>query len=108
MAKTITFTYEGNNYVLEFTRKSIETMEKQGFIISQVSDKPMSVLPTLFRGAFIAHHKFTKTETIDKIFAKMPNREELFSTLVEMYNEPIVALMNEPESSEGNIDWAKN
>ncbi len=108
MAKTITFTFEGTNYTLEYTRKSIETMEKQGFVISQVSDKPMSVLPTLFRGAFIAHHKFVKTDVIDKIFAKMTNREELFTTLVEMYNEPIVALMDEPESDEGNIDWAKN
>ena len=26
--------------------------------------------------------------------------------LAEMYNEPIMALVDEPEESEGNLDWA--
>lgn len=106
MAKTIKFSFEGTDYTLEFTRKSIETMEKQGFILSTVADKPISVLPTLFKGAFLAHHKFVRTEVVEKIFAKMTNREQLFTTLVDMYNEPIVALMNEPADDEGNISWA--
>jgi len=29
MAKQITFEFEGKEYVLEFTRKSIETMDKK-------------------------------------------------------------------------------
>lgn len=105
MAKTIKFSFEGNDYTLEFTRNTIRTMESQGFSLSQVADKPISVLPTLFRGAFLAHHKFIKAEVIDKIFAKMTNREKLFEQLAEMYNEPVVALMNEPEPDEGNISW---
>ena len=37
----------------------------------------------------------------------MTNRDELFTTLVGMYNEPISALMEEPsENNEGNIAWA--
>lgn len=106
MAKTIKFSFEGKEYVLEFTRKSIETMERQGLVLSDISDKPMSVLPALFRGAFLANHKFVKPEVIDKIFAKMTNREKLFTTLVDMYNEPIVSLMDEPADDEGNISWA--
>lgn len=105
MAKQIKFTINEKTYTLEFTRKSVETMEKQGFSIHEVSDKPMSVLPQLFAGAFLAHHKFEKREVINDIFAKMTNRSELFSTLVEMYNEPIIAIMDEPESDEGNVSW---
>lgn len=105
MAKTIKFSFEGSDYTLEFTRNTIRTMENQGFTLSQVADKPISVLPALFRGAFLAHHKFVKAEVIDKIFARMTDREKLFETLAEMYNEPVVALMNEPEANEGNISW---
>lgn len=105
MAKQIKFNYDGKEYILEFNRKSVEAMEKQGFTLSDISDKPMSVLPNLFAGAFLMHHKFEKREVIDKIFKGIRNREELFSTLVEMYNEPIVALMSEPDDDEGNVEW---
>lgn len=108
MAKQIKFTINEKQYTLEFTRKTVETMEKQGFSVQNIGDKPMSVLPQLFAGAFLAHHKFEKREVIDGIFAKMKNREELFSTLVEMYNEPLLAIMAEPESDEGNVDWTVN
>lgn len=35
----------------------------------------------------------------------MTNKEELIGKLAEMYNEPIMALVEEPEESEGNVDW---
>ena len=105
MSKQLKFTYEGNDYCLEFTRKSVETMEKQGFIASDIQEKPMTVLPALFRGAFLANHRFVKPDVIDVIFSKMTNRSDLIGKLAEMYNEPIMALVDEPEESEGNVDW---
>lgn len=106
MAKTLTVKgKDGTEYTLEYTRKSIELMEKRGFKITEIQDKPVSTLPALFAGAFLAHHKFIKTEIIDEIFSKLRNREELLNKLAEMYNEPILAMMEEPEESEGNLDW---
>jgi hypothetical protein len=105
MAKQIRFTYDGVDYTLEFTRKSIETMEKQGFIASEIVEKPVSTLPTLFAGAFLAHHRYVKREVIDKIFDKITNKQELIGKLAEMYNEPILALMDEPDEDEGNVTW---
>lgn len=105
MSKQITFEFQGKNYTLEFTRKSIETMEKQGFIATDIAEKPMSTLPALFAGAFLAHHRFTKREVIDEIFDKMTNKEDLIGKLSEMYNEPIMALMEEPDDDEGNVEW---
>lgn len=108
MAKTLTIKYNDSEYTLEFTRKSIEILEKRGFKITDIQDKPVSTLPMLFAGAFIAHHKFAKPEVIEEIFSKLKNKEELLDKLAEMYNEPILAMMDEPEESEGNLDWETN
>lgn len=105
MAKQIKFEFEGKEYTLEFTRKSIEMMEKQGFIASEITEKPVSTLPALFAGAFLAHHRFVKRDVIDRIFDKLTNKQELIGKLAEMYNEPIEALMDEPEEDEGNVKW---
>lgn len=105
MAKQLKFIYKDKEYTLEFTRKTVSEMERKGFIATEVETKPMTTLPTLFGGAFLAHHRFEKKEVIDAIFAKMTNKEELIGKLAEMYNEPIVALIDEPEEAEGNLNW---
>ena len=105
MSKQLRFNYEGRDYTLEYTRKTVEMMERQGFIAEEVKIKPMSTLPALFAGAFLANHRFVKPEVIDAIYAKMTNKGELISKLVDMYNEPIATLMDEPEESEGNLNW---
>lgn len=105
MSKQLRFTYDDKEYCLEFTRKSVEQMEKQGFIASDIETKPMTTLPALFAGAFIANHRFVKKEVVDAIFAKMTNKGDLIAKLAEMYNEPLLTLVDEPEENEGNVDW---
>lgn len=106
MSKQIKFSFKGNEYVLEYTRKSVEIMEKGGFVASEIDDKPMSTLPKLFAGAFLANHRYLKQDVIDDIYAHMVNKGELIGKLAEMYNEPIQALVDEPdENAEGNLDW---
>ena len=105
MNKQLKFTYEGKEYCLEFTRKSVEAMEKNGFVAGDIKDKPMTVLPALFAGAFLANHRFTKGDVIEEIFSKMTNKGELIGKLSEMYNEPIMALVDEPAEDEGNVAW---
>ena len=65
MAKQLTFSYNGKDYVLEFTRNTVRQMESGGFI----ADDKMA----------------------------------LIERLAEMYNEPIKAMLDEPE--EGNVEW---
>lgn len=105
MAKTISFDYKGTKYTLEFTRASIRALENQGFKLSDIEDKPMSTLPTLFAGAFYAHHRFIKPAVIEEIFDIMPDKMDLITKLGEMYNEPIEALVDDPEDNEGNLNW---
>ena len=109
MAKqlTITDSTSGVIYTLEYTRKTVEMMEKQGFIAADVEKKPMTLLPALFAGAFLAHHRFVKPDVINGIYTRMNHKDELIRCLVEMYNEPLVALLDEPEQGdeEGNLSW---
>lgn len=103
---TINFSYNGTDYCLEYTRKTVKTMEDRGFVASRIVDAPMTVLPDLFAGAFLANHKHTKREIIDEIFDKMKDKSSLIETLSQMYNEPIKALME--DGDEGNaIEWTK-
>jgi hypothetical protein len=105
MNKQLKFTYQDKDYCLEFTRKSVELMERNGFRATEIETKPMTTLPALFAGAFLANHRYAKKETIDEIFSKMTNKSELIGKLAEMYNEPIMVLVDEPEESEGNVGW---
>lgn len=109
MAKQIVFTYEDKEYTLEFTRRTVKQMEDEGFVAQDIDRKPMTLLPALFAGAFKAHHRFVKQDVIDKIYAGMPHKDELIGKLAEMYNGPIVTLMEEPdEKAVKNVSWEAN
>jgi hypothetical protein len=105
MAKQLIFNFEDKEYTLEFNRRTVAQMEKNGFIASEITEKPMSTLPALFAGAFLANHKFVKQDVIDKIYSKLTKKEDLIGKLAEMYNEPIMALVEEPEDDKGNVNW---
>ncbi len=105
MNKQLRFTYQLKEYCLEYTRSTVAAMEKKGFVASDIETKPVTVLPALFAGAFIANHRYVKQDVIDEIYSKMTNKQELIGKLAEMYNEPIMALIDEPAESEGNLDW---
>jgi hypothetical protein len=109
MAKTITIKHNGMTYTLEFTRNSIELMEKQGFLLKELEAKPMSNLPRLFAGAFIAHHSKVNADVIDKIYLKCKDKQGLLKGLLSMYNETMNVLMDDPEGDdEGNAEWTAN
>lgn len=109
MAKQLTINdpTTGVTYTLEYTRKTVEAMEKNGFVAADVERKPMTLLPALFAGAFLAHHRFAKRDVIDSIYARMNHKDELIAALVEMYNDPLLSLLDEPEQegNEGNLSW---
>lgn len=106
MAKQITFSYDGKDYTLEFTRRTVRQLEGNGFNVDNIVDRPLSVCTELFAGAFLANHRATPKATIEEIFAAMPNKEELIQKLAEMYAEPVNALLAEPEDGEKNVSWA--
>lgn len=101
MAKQIIFTYKDKEYTLEFTRASIKKLEDRDFDITEVRRKPMTYLPLIFAGAFLAHHPYEKKEVVDDIFEQFKDKSTLFEKLAEMYNDPIRAMTED----EGNLEW---
>ena len=104
--KQIKFTYKDQNYILEYTRKTIKIMESNGFNINEIDTKPMVTIPTLFKGAFLSKHRFVKDELIDEIYKQMQHKDELVEALMDMYADAIQSLFDEPE--EGNLEWTKD
>ena len=106
MSKSITIkAKDGQTYKLEFTKKTVATMAKNGFDYNTVASNPIIGIPGLFEGAFLANHKMVKSSVISEIYNTLPNKEELINTLVEMYVEPINALIADPKDDEGNGSW---
>ena len=98
----------GKAYTLEYTRRTIEMMEKNGFMLSEFTEKPVTNLPALFAGAFLANHKFIKKETVDNLYSQIKDKQSLIEKLAEMYNEPIQALFEDPADNQGNVTWEAN
>ena len=107
MAKQLTFSYNGKDYVLEYTRNTVRQMESNGFVADDIDRKPMTVLPALFAGAFLAHHRHEKPEVVEEIYSKLGDKHSLIEKLAEMYNEPISTLLDEPEEGK-DLEWTPN
>lgn len=103
MNKKIEFNYNGKDYVLEYNRKSIEYIERQGFSISQLAEKPMLMLPMAFSGLFFKNHKNTRQSEIDEIYDNFKDKDKLINTIAEMLNEAYSSLQD--DNQEGNIEW---
>ena len=105
MAKTIRFTFDDTEYVLQFTRRTAKEMEDGGFRIAEVTDRPMTLLPMLFKGAFLANHRGIKNSKVNYIYAAMTNKEDLMAALIGLYEETMNTLLDEPEEGNPNVSW---
>ena len=100
----IKLNYSGKEYVLEYDKDSIITLERLGFTLEKLSEQPMTMFPLVFRGAFYKNHKTAKQEDIDAIFKNLKKRNELVSALIRMINEQYEKLMSDNDN-EGNLNW---
>lgn len=100
----INLTHNGEEYVLEYNRQSVKTMESQGFSIDEISAKPMTMIPALYNGAFIKNHRGIKRSVMDEIFEEIQDKTGFISALMELYGETLSSLTDENKS--GNVTWA--
>jgi len=105
MAQQIRVSFNDEEYTLEYTRATAKAMEKGGFDINAISSQPNTMIPLLFAGAFLCHHRKVKEETINAIFNKMTNKEALINKLVEMYADTVTTLLEDAEGEQGNASW---
>ena len=112
--KSITLKYNGKEYELGFTRKSVIDVERKLKLSSFVEDNGESNLVKafdLFYASFFAKHSRLKEEEVAEIFAKTNNKTKLIEKLGEMYAETVKSLFPDEESEngeEGNTNWEAN
>lgn len=102
----ITLTHNDKEYTLEYSRQSVKTMEQQGFVLDELSSKPMTMIPMMFQGAFIKNHKGIKRSLMDEIYKDIHNRSELMEALMEMYADTLSSLMDDSTEDSGNVTWS--
>ena len=102
----ITLTHNDKEYTLEYSRQSVKTMEQQGFVLDEISSKPMTMIPLMFQGAFIKNHKGIKRSLMDEIYKDIHNRSELMEALMEMYADTLSSLMDDSTEDLGNVTWS--
>ena len=108
MATKITLTYKKDDYILEYSRLTASAIEKQGFVLDDLTNKPNIMIPLLVRGAFLKHHHDLKQKMIDEIYENVINKtgkeneEGFISVLADMYAETVSTLTDEKTVDEGN------
>ena len=107
MAKKIEFDYNGEHYILGYTKNTVRQLESTGFVLEDVPSRPLTLIPQLFAGAFLCHHRRIKDETVNEIYKHMGNRQLLLETLSEMFRNPAVELLEDPEDDGKNIEWGQ-
>lgn len=107
MAKKIEFEFDGELYTLEYSRRTITTMERNGFILDQIGEKPQTMIPMLYQGAFLMHHPRIKEEQMNTIFKNLTEKDELLEELIECYRSTLEYLFDEPEEEEKKVKWRK-
>jgi hypothetical protein len=96
----IRFTYNEQNYVLEFTKSTVKRLDDNGFTLEKLAEYPSTYIPIFFHAAFLANHKFIKREKTEEIYATLEKKGEVISALSQMYVEQVNGLFDEP--NEGN------
>ena len=108
MSTKITVTYKKNEYVLEYSRQAVKQMEDQGFVMDQLGDKPVTMIPLLVYGAFIKNNRGIKRSLVDEIYENIVGKigrdgeEGFIQTLLEMYAETVQTLTDNDSVDEGN------
>ena len=110
MSTKITIEYQNNEYVLEYSRDSVRQMEQQGFVLDQISEKPMTMVPLLVYGAFTKNNKGIKRKLVDEIYERLVGKIDggegengFIQTLLEMYADTVNTLTENTPTDEGNL-----
>ena len=109
MSTKITISYQKKNYDLEFSRTTASQIEDQGFVLDQIMEKPLKMIPLLFYGAFLKHNRNISRKLVDEIFDNLVNKSGdddengIIGVLAEMYAETVKTLTDTKADDEGNL-----
>lgn len=108
MSTKINVTYKDKDYTLEFSRTTAAQIEEQGFVLDQITEKPVKMIPLLVYGAFLKHNRGIKRSLVDEIYENLINKagdeetQGFIAVLAEMYAETVQTLTDTKPVDEGN------
>lgn len=105
--KPIILRFEEQDYTLEFDRKTTKALEQSGFDISALSSQTLSQTELLFWGAFRKNHPKIRRAKTDEILRHVANVDELVPLLIELYYDPISAVLGDENEAEKNVSWTQ-
>ena len=108
MGKSITFEYEEKKYTLEFNRKSVERLERSGFVLDEISSKPLVMIPMLFHGAFYMHHKGHYAGVYKQDTGRHKRCKGSCRRSGRYVLEPVLSLIDDEVDEAKNVSWAVN
>ena len=107
MAKQIILHDEkGNEYILEFSRNTVERMQRSGFVLD--TDRLYMCGKDLITGAFQMHHRGMSWDKISEVWMRQNKRDALLAELAKMFNAPMLDLIGVDEQNseqEENPTW---
>lgn len=104
----IKFKYEGEEYILEYTRDVIKALERNHFNIQNYVEEPVSTADTLFKGAFLAKYRKLKESKIEEMWKSVSDKDGLLVALIELYKSTVDSFMDEPSEEEAKkSNWEK-
>lgn len=108
MSTKINVTYKDKDYTLEYSRTTAAQIEEQGFVLDQITEKPVKMIPLLVYGAFLKHNRGIKRSLVDEIYENLVNKagdeetQGFIAVLAEMYAETVQTLTDTKPTDEGN------
>lgn len=108
MSKNIKINYNDTVYTLEFTKATVKLLEKSGFVLDEIGDKPVTLIPMLWSGSFLANHPKVSSGIKDEIFENMNSKDELVLKLMELYEDTVNGLLadsGDPKNSSWEASW---
>lgn len=112
----ISFTYDGKQYVLEYTANSLKKLERSGVSLMKLADMVVSAPEVIFRGAFYANHPDENERKIKEIYKALKraadNEEPEYDEngnpvdmLGEAMSEMLKEAIDEITGRGGNVSW---
>lgn len=104
MKKKVTLVYKDNTYTLGFDRDSVRKTEQMGFDVYRANNMPATMLPILFKGAFLKYHKRVTNKLIDEIFDAVSDMDGLIDVLTDMYLDALNSMLDDDDTK--NVKWS--
>lgn len=102
----IAFTYQGKDYVLEYTADSLKKMERTGFKFAKLDDIALTATEELFVGAFIANHNNVPRAKRLEIWKELcPQGEDGKTEIAEVLGTMLSEAVEEINTHQGNVQW---